>query len=66
MEQYQQPAARITPPDNTDRKLTESQQKIATLENHVYTLSNTVDLQSRQIRRLESALQLLEALVRNR
>ena len=66
MEQYQQKTVKIAPANTADRKLTESQQKIATLENCVYTLQHTVELQARQIRRLESAIQLLETLAQRK
>jgi hypothetical protein len=66
MRQYQQPTAKILPQDRTAKTLTESQQKIATLENCVYALQHTVELQQRQIRRLESAIQLLETLAQRK
>jgi hypothetical protein len=66
MEQYQHAPVKIAPANTADRQLTASQQKIATLENCVYTLQHTVDLQARQIRRLESAIQLLENIVQRK
>ena len=61
MEQYQQ-SGKIQRIDTTAKPTTE----VLNLQNQVYHLQNTVELQSRQIRRLESALQLLESQVNSR
>jgi uncharacterized coiled-coil protein SlyX len=61
MEQYTQKAAQ--PAKNGVKPVKESQQAqtIELLAQRLAQLQNTVDLQYRQIRRLESAIQVLES-----
>ena len=63
MKQYTQSTSprALKPVDPRARDLSESQQKIATLENRIFALSSTVELQSRQLRRLEAAIHKLES-----
>lgn len=65
MKQYStpSPARTATPVDPRAhaRDQAAGQQQIAILENRIQTLGSTVDLQTRQIRRLEAALFRLEA-----
>jgi Tfp pilus assembly protein FimV len=67
MQQYQQKSPVVPPSANTataqSKAVTESQSKIALLENQLWRMQMTIDLQSRQIRRLESALNILESAV---
>ena len=66
MEQYNLPKDKNTPTVNTAPKRAEPLTEVLVLENQVTHLQNTVALQSRQIRRLESAVQVLENLVNSR
>ena len=67
MEQYNLPKdTSVTTTVNTVNKRAEPLTEVLVLQNQVTTLQNTVSLQSRQIRRLESALQVLESLVNSR
>ena len=67
MEQYNLPKdTTVTTTVNTINKRAEPVTEVLVLQNQVTTLQNTVGLQSRQIRRLESALQVLESLVNSR
>jgi len=67
MEQYNLPKdTSVTTTVNTVNKRVEPLTEVLVLQNQVTTLQNTVSLQSRQIRRLESALQVLESLVNSR
>jgi hypothetical protein len=62
MEQYQSYIANPTTVNTRAEPLTE----VLVLQNQVTHLQNTIALQSRQIRRLESAVQVLESLVNSR
>ena len=66
MEQYQSYTTTVTANPTTVPKRTEPLTEVLVLQNQVTTLQNTVSLQSRQIRRLESAIQVLESLVNSR
>lgn len=61
MEQYQQATTII----NRKPMVTEDRTP-QILQQQIYTLQSTIELQARQIRRLESALQLLESQVNSR
>jgi predicted nucleic acid-binding Zn-ribbon protein len=62
MEQYQSYTVNPTTVNTRAEPLTE----VLVLQNQVTHLQNTIALQSRQIRRLESAVQVLESLVNSR
>jgi hypothetical protein len=67
MEQYNLPRdTTVSTTVNTINKRVEPLTEVLVLQNQVTTLQNTVGLQSRQIRRLESAVQVLESLVNSR
>ena len=66
MEQYNLPKDKNTPTVNTVPKRAEPITEVLVLQNQVTHLQNTIGLQSRQIRRLESAVQVLESLVNSR
>ena len=67
MEQYNLPKdTTVTNVSATVNKRVEPLTEVLVLQNQVTTLQNTVSLQSRQIRRLESAVQVLESLVNSR
>jgi flagellar biosynthesis chaperone FliJ len=66
MEQYQQKTHSRLP--SLAKAVTQGidSNRVAQLEQRIHTLSNTIEYQQRQIRRLESALQLLESLVQRK
>jgi hypothetical protein len=67
MEQYNLPKdTTVTNVNTTVNKRAEPITEVLVLQNQVTTLQNTVSLQSRQIRRLESAVQVLESLINSR
>jgi hypothetical protein len=67
MEQYNLPKdTTVTNVNATVNKRAEPITEVLVLQNQVTTLQNTVSLQSRQIRRLESAVQVLESLINSR
>jgi len=67
MEQYQQKSPPSRHRANTataqSNTVNESQSKIALLENQLWRMQMTIDLQTQQIRRLESALNNLESTI---
>ena len=54
----------VTRPVNKPVVDVKAQQRVDTLENRILQLQNMVDLQSRQIRRLESQLEVVSESVR--
>lgn len=64
MQQYNLPTVKNT--STTVDKRAEPMTEVLVLQRQVGQLHNTIALQSRQIRRLESAVQVLENLVNSR
>lgn len=64
MQQYQ--SYTVNPDSTSVSKRAEPLTEVVALQNQVTQLHNTIGLQSRQIRRLESAVQVLESLINSR